>query len=106
MPRNSWEHGSISNEFQPTCGDLTDSGNRPHSPFNIPNPTTDGDSWLRSNIHCMPTQIPRNGTLRLIASAIARRRPELSSAAVDVKCPTPGSTTLVAFATAAGSGVI
>ena len=67
IPRSSATDRRQLSEFQPTCGDLTPSGKRPHSPGNNPRPRIAGASALDSNIHCMPTQMPRNGTPRSIA---------------------------------------
>src|SRR5580698_7047606 len=95
----------MSRLFHPTCGDFTACGKCSHSPLNRPRPRVPGDSWLRSNIHCMPTQMPRNGTLQEIDCAIAACNPECANAAVEPKWPTPGRMTLAALATCDGSEV-
>src|ERR1700733_2236527 len=105
-PRNNRDPEDASKSFHPTCGDLTLSGKRSHCSCSRPSPWVSGDSWLPSHIHCMPTQIPRNGTPHPIASEIAARKPDPASAAVEAKCPTPGRMIFAAFFTCAGSEVI
>src|SRR5277367_4932850 len=103
MPRSSREPGSQLSEFQPTCGDLTLSGKRPHAPENNPKPRVPGASVLDSNIDCIPTQTPRNGAPCSILRRIAVRSPVCSKIVVDEKWPTPGRTILSARATTPGS---
>src|SRR6266567_2551731 len=106
IPRNNLDAESTCSEFHPTCGDFTFAGKRSHSPANTPNPSVSGDSLLRSNIHCIPTQIPRNGATLPIASAISCCKPERPRLPVEAKWPTPGSTIFAAVATCFGSEVI
>src|SRR5215472_1223385 len=94
-----------SSEFQPTCGTFIQSANRSHRPGNVLNPDVSGDSLLPSKSHCKPTQMPRNGAPLWTRSVIVLLNPCSSRKLVAEKYPTPGSTSLSACRTVAGSDV-
>src|SRR6266700_5745060 len=104
MPRSSLEPLRTSIWFQPTCGDLTASEKREHSPEKRAAPGVPGASVLPANNHCMPTHIPRNGLqLEMPWSTVLARF--LLRDSQRLKCPTPGTTIFSAVAITAGSEV-
>ena len=79
--------------FQPTCGTLSVVWKRSQRPSKSASPCVSGASVEPANCHCIPTQMPRNGMPRAIASSTASRTPLRGQPlAWSQKCPTPGST--------------
>ena len=71
-------------------------------------PTLTGlnDKFLPASIHCIPTQIPKNGLPAARLSCTALRMSFRLSALVAAKCPTPGRMSLFARRTTLESSVM